>query len=410
MSRRPCLLALVLALASVFAQGADLPRDYFREGWESLRVGDSQQAADKFRRGLELDPTNALATFYLGEAYFAMNDARKARAAYAKALDLGLPADSVALAQRRLTILSQETAAQGTWPARPLRLVVPFAAGGTVDMVARIVVEPLGRALGQSVVVDNRPGAGGAKGALEVVQSPPDGYTLLLSTPAATSIAPFLAGTAPYDPIRQLKHIGLVGVAPVAILASPKTGFSSLQELIKHSADQEIKYGIPGRGTLGHVVGEMIRTSTPIRLSPVEFRGTVPLGSALAVGTVPIAVDVASPYLKEIQSGEIRVLAVVSNVRSPLLPGAPTMNEQLGYAVPEVEAFYGFASPNALPRDVASRLAAALAEVAVQGGVTASLRNIAVVPKTLTSPEFTDAIAKQVTDFSAAVQRVSAKP
>jgi tripartite-type tricarboxylate transporter receptor subunit TctC len=147
--------------------------------------------------------------------------------------------------------------AHAAWPEKPVRIVVTFAAGGASDIVARAISEPLGRAIGQPVIVDNKPGAGGTIGGTEVVRSAPDGYTLMLSNSTPLSIGPWTVPKLPYDPIKQFTHVAMLGVAPVLIMANPKSGPASLKDLPKAAAAPGYNFGSGGPGSIGHIVGEM---------------------------------------------------------------------------------------------------------------------------------------------------------
>ena len=145
------------------------------------------------------------------------------------------------------------------WPEKPVRIVVTFASGGASDIVARVISEPLAKALGQTVIVDNKPGAGGTIGGMDVVRAAPDGYTLMLSNSTPTSIGPFTVPKQPYDPVKQFTHLGMLGVAPVLLMANPKTGPATLKDLPKAAAAPGYTFGSGGPGSIGHIVGEMTK-------------------------------------------------------------------------------------------------------------------------------------------------------
>ena len=167
--------------------------------------------------------------------------------------------------------------ALAAWPEKPIRIVVTFAAGGASDIVARTISEPLAKALGQPVIVDNKPGAGGTIGGGEVVRSPADGYTLMLSNSTPTSIGPFTVPKLPYDPVKQFTHVAMLGVAPVLIMANPKSGPASFKELPAAAAAPGYNFASGGPGSIGHIVGEMAKSAMKIQMTHVPYRGGAPI-------------------------------------------------------------------------------------------------------------------------------------
>ena len=217
--------------------------------------------------------------------------------------------------------------ALAAWPEKPIRIVVTFAAGGASDIVARVISEPLAKALGQAVIVDNKPGAGGTIGGAEVVRAAPDGYTLMLSNSTPTSIGPFTVPKPPYDPVAQFTHIAMLGVAPVLLMANPKTGPASLKDLPKAAATPGYAFGSGGPGSIGHIVGEMTKAAIKINMTHVPYRGGAPMTTDLIAGTIPVGIDVITAFVPMVKTGQIKALAVTTRTRSPLLPEVPTVVE-----------------------------------------------------------------------------------
>ncbi len=254
-----------------------------------------------------------------------------------------------------LTMLVPAARAQ-TWPEKPIRLVVGYAAGGTADIVARLIATPLSSALGQQVIADNRPGAASNIGMELVAKAPPDGYTLLMSTPAISS-NPTLYGKVPWDPIASFAPVTLVGEVPVVLVVHPSLPVKSVRELIALAKAQpgELNFGSSGNGGIGHLVGEHFKSMTGIRMTHVPYKGNGPALIDLMAGALDLAFSDlagASPYMK---SGKLRPLAIASAKRSPTVPDLPTMGEA---GVPGFQASSWFAvfAPAGTPRPVIDRL------------------------------------------------------
>ena len=173
------------------------------------------------------------------------------------------------------------------WPERPVRIVVAFAAGGASDIVARAMSEPLAKLLGQPVIVDNKPGAGGTIGGSEVARAVPDGYTLMLSNSTPTSIGPSTVPKAPFDPVKQFSRVAMLGVAPVLVMAHPKSGPASFKDLPGAAAAPGYTFASGGAGSIGHIVGELVKDAMKIRLTHVPYRGGAPMTTDLIAGMIP---------------------------------------------------------------------------------------------------------------------------
>ena len=309
-----------------------------------------------------------------------------------------------------LSALLAAPAVLAAWPEKPVRIVVTFAAGGASDIVARTISEPLAKALGQPVVVDNKPGAGGTIGGTEVVRAAPDGYTLMLSNSTPLSIGPWTVPKLPYDPVKQFSHVAMLGIAPVAILANPKTGPASLKDLPKAASGASgYSFGSGGPGSIGHIVGEMIKSEMKFGMTHVPYRGGAPMTTDLIAGTIPVGIDVITAYVPMMKSGQLKGLAVTSRSRSPLAPDVPTVVE-LGLPNLVAENYFGVSGPAGLPKDVTDKLATALAAIVAEPAVVKRFEELGITPVKMTSAQFADYVAKQITDWAPAIKAADVKP
>lgn len=301
-------------------------------------------------------------------------------------------------------------AAHAAWPEKPVRIVVTFAAGGASDIVARAISEPLAKALGQPVVVDNKPGAGGTIGGTDVVRAAPDGYTLMLSNSTPLSIGPWTVPKQPYDPVKQFSHVAMLGIAPVVIMANPKTGPASLKDLPKlASGPNGYSFGSGGPGSIGHIVGEMIKHEMKFGMTHVPYRGGAPMTTDLLAGTIPLGIDVITAYVPMMKTGQLKGLAVTSRSRSPLAPDVPTVGE-LGFPQLLAENYFGVSGPAGLPKEVTDKLAAALAAIVADPAIVRRFEELGITPVKMTSAQFGDYVARQITDWAPAIKAADVKP
>ncbi len=298
--------------------------------------------------------------------------------------------------------------ALSAYPDKPIRIVVTFAAGGASDIVARIVSEPLGKALGQAVIVDNKPGAGGTLGGMEVMRAAPDGYTLMLSNSTPLSIGPFTVPKQPYDPVKQFSHVALLGVAPVLIMANPKVGPATLKDLPKAAAAPGYSFGSGGPGSIGHIVGEMTKGEMKLQMQHIPYKGGAPMTTDLIAGTIPIGFDVITAFVPMMKSGQIKGLAVTSKTRSPLAPDVPSVVE-LGLPALVAENYFGVSGPAGLPKEVSDKLYAALEKIIADPAVVKRLEELGVTPVKATPAEFVDMVTRQVNDWQPLIKTMDLK-
>lgn len=248
-----------------------------------------------------------------------------------------------------LGLASGSVAAQG-FPDKPLRLVVPFPAGGPTDIVARPLAQLLSQALQQQVVVDNKGGAGGGIGADAVAKSAPDGYTLLMGTVGTQAINATLYKKLPYDPVKDFTPLGLAASAPVAVVVNALAPYATISDLIAaaRKAPGSIAFGSAGNGTPGHLTGEMFAKAAGVSLKHVPYRGSAPAVTDLVGGQIPLMFDPVQSVLSHVQGGRLRALAVSSRARSSVLPQVPTLAEA-GLRDFEAEAWWAVYAPARLP-------------------------------------------------------------
>jgi tripartite-type tricarboxylate transporter receptor subunit TctC len=247
-------------------------------------------------------------------------------------------------------------AAQDAWPARPVKIVVPYAAGGPADLLARMVGEKLGPRLGQPVVIDNKPGAGGHVGGEQVARSTPDGYTLVLATIAHNGAAKLYKNLR-YDPTTELVPVILLAESPSVLLVNPSLPVRNVNELLAlaRAKPGALSYGSAGNGSAMHMAAELLRYMAKVDYQHVPYRGGAPAMADLLGGQVQFLFDSVGTAHQYLQAGKVRALAVTSTVRSPSLPDVPTMAEAgvPGYAsVP----WYTISAPRGTPPAVVDRL------------------------------------------------------
>jgi tripartite-type tricarboxylate transporter receptor subunit TctC len=275
-----------------------------------------------------------------------------------------IPALSAMLGHRAMA----QTAA---FPDRPMRMIIPFAAGGSNDIVGRVIAEGMGARLGQTVVVENRGGAGGILGTELVARAPKDGYTFLLGGSGSFLISSLVQPRVPYDIIRDFAPIGFIGAAPNVITVNPGVPVHSMAELrdLAKRANPPVSYASPGVGTTGHLLGALISLTFGAEMDHVPYRGTGPALTDVLAGRVQILTNAAAPLRPHIASGGLRALAVAAPRRLAILPDVPTTGEA---GFPEIisSTWYGLLAPAGTPADRVNALHAALnatlADAAVQ--------------------------------------------
>jgi tripartite-type tricarboxylate transporter receptor subunit TctC len=256
-----------------------------------------------------------------------------------------------------LAALGLPQRARAQWPARPIRLVVPSAAGGSPDVVCRILAAELSKSLGQQVIVDNKPGAASTIGTVEVVRAEPDGHTLGYANVVTLAINRSLLAKLPYDPDTQLVPIGLIGHVQNALVVRPDLPAKTVRDLIDHARARpgKLVVGSPGNGTTGHLGAELFKSMTGTFILHVPYRGSPAAIQDLIGGQVDLLFDNLSSILPHIKSGRVRALGVSGAARSPLLPDVPTLDEA-GVRGYRTEGWGGLVAPAGTPAPIIERL------------------------------------------------------
>ncbi|MDH6592632.1 tripartite-type tricarboxylate transporter receptor subunit TctC [Variovorax sp. TBS-050B] len=253
-------------------------------------------------------------------------------------------------------------AADGGFPSRPVTLVVPFPPGGATDVNARVIAQRLGKALGQSVVIENRAGAGTVIGAAYVAKAAPDGHTLLVSSGTTFTVNPAIRSNLPYDPVKSFEPIGLAGRVGMILLANAEVPVQTMQQFVAHvkAAPGKYSYASYGTGTTAQFAGETLLHAAGLRMTHVPYKGSAPAMTDLMGGQIPFAIDTVSAAVPQLKSGKIKAIAVTTARRSTLLPDVPTMAES-GYPGIDMDTWLALAAPRGLPPEVKATLEKALA-------------------------------------------------
>jgi tripartite-type tricarboxylate transporter receptor subunit TctC len=302
-----------------------------------------------------------------------------------------LAASRRALLASGATLLAAPRArAQAPWPSRPIRIVVPFLAGGATDVSARIVAERLQALLEQPVVIENRAGAGGNIGAEMVAKAAPDGYTLLLESVATAAVNQHLYRSLPFDPQADFTAISQINYVASALLVHPSIPSSSLAAFVAHVRAQptRLAYGTPGNGTSGHLAGAYLFSRAGVELEHVPYRGTAALMPDLLAGRVLAGVDAVGGYLQHLRAGTLRAVVVTSGQRWFALPDVPTVAES-GIADFETVAWFGLRAPAQTPRPIIERLSRLVQDIVKEPAIAQRLREIGTAPVGSSAEAFT---------------------
>ena len=298
-----------------------------------------------------------------------------------------------------------------TWPARPIKLVVPFSAGGSADTLGRVFARVLSEALNQQVYVENRPGAGGVTASAQVARAEPDGYTLLVSGVASHAIAPALKANVGYDPVRDFTHIAYLGGPAIVWVVHPSLHVRTLAELLEliRKSPTPVSYGSPGSGTQGHLIVAYLAQKLALPMQHVPYKGAGPAMFDIVAGHVKIGSVTWTTALSHIQSGAVVPIAVTAEHRLPDYPDVPTFKE-LGYPELVATTWFSISGPQGLPREIVDRLNRGFVSALDHPEVRDLLRQegIGVIP--MDADAFARFVETEVARWAPIVKSSAAKP
>lgn len=290
------------------------------------------------------------------------------------------------------------------YPNRPITLVVPFAAGGTTDIVGRIVADSLSKKLGQPVVIDNRGGAGGNIGAAAVANAKPDGYTLLMGYNGTNAINPSLYAKLPWDPIKSFEPLSMIARVNNAVVVHPSLPVKTLPELVAYARAHPgaLNYGSAGAGSIFHLAAEMLEQQTGIRMTHVPYKGAAPALTDLVGGQIQVMFTTIPTALQHIKVGTVRAISVTGDKRSPLFADLPTARES-GYPAMVVDSWFAVFAPKGLPPELQNRLGNALREVIADPATQQKLEQQGATPQPSTAAELADILSKDLVTWKAII-------
>jgi tripartite-type tricarboxylate transporter receptor subunit TctC len=297
------------------------------------------------------------------------------------------------LAAIAVTPLARPAFAQA-WPARPITIVVPFPPGGTTDVLGRLAAREIEQRIGQSVVVENRPGAGGSVGSLAVARGAPDGYTLILSNIASQAIGPAVNRTITYDSVRDFRHVALIAAVPSAIAVSAAGPFATLQDLLARAKAQAgaVRFGSTGVGTSSHVKLELLKRAAGVDITHVPYRGSAPAVTDVIAGNVE-GLIAAVPDIGN--NDRLRLLAVTTAERAARWPQVPSVAE-LGFPTLVATNWFGLSGPAGMPPDAAARVNAALVEGLNAPATVERLALLGAAPNRMSPAEYAALVSSEV--------------
>ena len=304
-----------------------------------------------------------------------------------------------------LALAALPAAAQAQYPDKPIKLIVPYPPGGTTDIMARTLQEPLSKALGQPVIVDNKAGAAGAIGTKQVATAAPDGYTLVFGNNGPSAIVPLLQKDVGYDPVKDFAPVSLVSIAPLVLVLHPSVPAGSVAEFVAWAKAQPggVEYATAGAGSLGHLATELFAKDAGLKLVHVPYKGQAPSTMAVLNGEVKMLLTTSSDSMgSAVRDGKLRLLGVSTAKPSPLMPGAPTIGQSLqGF---EVNVWFGILAPAGTPAPVIAKLNAAIRTVLADPEIQRKFMGYGSIATASTPQEFAAMIGAEVPKWKGVVE------
>ncbi len=299
---------------------------------------------------------------------------------------------------------------QATYPDKPIKVIIGFSAGGPLDAHMRLLVEKLQSILGQPVIIDFKPGAGGVLGAQFVAQSQPDGYTILLANTGTMVINPAVYSKSSYDTLKDFQPIARTAQQPLALIVNKDLPVNSLKEFIAYAKanPNDVNYGSAGNGGISHLVPEMLKSETGISMTHIPFKGSAPAFTDLIAGHVQFMAESLPQAANYAKQGKLKALAITSAKRNPVLPNTPTVIET-GVANIEVVGFYGMLGPKGMLPETVNKLSLAFKEALESPEVQKRMIDQGADPAYLNSDQFTKFLATEIPRWAKAVKEAGAK-
>ena len=297
--------------------------------------------------------------------------------------------------------------ARAAYPEKPVRLVVPFPAGGATDLMARSLAQRLGERLGQTVVVENRAGAGGSAGAEAVANAPADGYTLLFATMGSLAINPSLYKALRYDPVKSFEPISLTHSTSNALVVHPGVEAASVAELIALARKKpgELTFASAGNGTTSHLSGELFKSLAKVDLLHIPYKGSAPAMTDFLGGRISMMFDTTSNFVDHAKTGRLRALGVTGRKRSPAMPGVAPIAETPGMSDYEVTLWLGVLAPAGTPKDVIARLHREIGAALAVPELVKQMAEAGIEVRASTPQEFAALIRSDIAKWAAVVKR-----
>ncbi len=317
---------------------------------------------------------------------------------------------AVAVLAAAVLVFGAGTARAQQYPDRPVKIIVPYPAGGTTDILARLIADGLGKRLGHNFIVENRAGASGSIGTQAAMQAEPDGYTVLMGTVNTHGINSSMFKALPYDPVKDFLPITMVGATPNVLMVHPSLGVNDLAGLIKLAKEQpgKIDFGSTSVGASTHMSGELLKALTGINITHVPYRGSGPMMNDLLAGHIKVAFDNLPSAIGHVRAGSVKALAVTTTTRFPSLPDVPTMIEA-GVPDYEVSAWFGPFAPAKTPRPIVEKLQQNIAAVLAEPSVKARLLELGALPGGMSSEEFGEVVKREIAKWPPVVAKTGVK-